>query len=85
MAKNYVSLTGPLLGIYFPVSDDWNEAQIRRALNTSRLKNLWCSVYPRKEVFSQIIAYGGQILPDNFINMLDYDSFEVEKAGKGEA
>ncbi len=74
----YASLMGPLLGVYYPLPFD-NERQNRVALNTSRLSKLWCSVYTRKEVEEQIEQFGGVMLPDEFANKLDYDSFAVEK------
>ena len=74
----YASLMGPLLGLYYPLPFD-NERQNRIALNTSRLKGLWCSVYTRKDVEDQIRQFGGMMLPDEFANKLDYDSFAVEK------
>lgn len=74
----YASLMGPLLGIYYPLPFD-NERQNRIVLNTSKLSKLWCSVYTRNEVEEQIKRFGGQMLPDEFANKLDYDSFAVEK------
>jgi hypothetical protein len=76
----YASLTGPLLGLYLPLPFD-NQIAARVALNTSRLKGLWCSVYTRPEVEQQIKEYGGVLLPARFAELLDYDAHEVRKAG----
>lgn len=73
----FASLTGPLLGVYYPLPfADENSA--RRALNSSGLKRLWCSVYTREQVAEQLDTYGGVQLPDTFARKLDYDSWEVE-------
>lgn len=68
MVKLYASLTGPLLGLYFPVGAD--EAAARRDLNESKLARLWCSVYPEKIVDEQIQRWGGVKLPDDFASRL---------------
>jgi hypothetical protein len=80
----YASLVGPLLGVYYPLPLQFNNAQCRAALNTSRLKNLWHSVYTAAEVQRQIAAYGGIALDAGFADKLDYDSHIVaEWAGVG--
>lgn len=82
--KLYASLVGPLLGMYYPLPADLNKAQCRAALNTSRLKSLWHSVYTREDVLEQIGKFGGQMLPDGLASHLDYDSHVVsEWAGVG--
>lgn len=72
----YASLTGPLLGLYYPLPFH-NEDECRRALNSSRLKSLWCSIYTQAEVAEQIAEYGGTIMPSEFAAKLDYDHHEV--------
>lgn len=84
MAKFYASLIGPLLGLYYPlpqVFDDSPERQ-RLAMNSSRLAKLWHSVYSSDEVDRQIKEFGGLKLPDEFARRLDYDHHAVfaEKA-----
>jgi hypothetical protein len=76
--RQYASLMGPLLGLYYPLPFE-SEYKNRIALNTSRLKSLWCSVYSREQVEVQVKQYGGIILPDNFARKLDYDSHAVEQ------
>lgn len=76
--KLYASLTGPLLGLYLPApAEIQTEDQFRVALNTSRLKNLWCSVYDKEQTNESIARWGGQILPDKFSRQLDYDHVKV--------
>lgn len=77
-SREYASLMGPLLGVYYPLPFE-SEGKNRIALNTSRLKGVWCSVYSREEVEMQIQQFGGVMLPDEFANRLDYDSFAVER------
>lgn len=61
----YASLIGPLFGLYYPLPPDLeNEELMRVALNTSRLKDLWCSIYTKEETERQIGKYGGLILPN---------------------
>jgi len=45
MNNYYVSLIGPLLGCFLEVEAN-NEIEVRLAMNHSKLKNLWCSIYP---------------------------------------
>lgn len=40
----YASLAGPLIGVFYPLPFE-NELANRFALNNSKLKDLWCSVY----------------------------------------
>lgn len=75
----YASLIGPLLGCYYPMPPDFNKAQCRAAMNSSRLKPLWMSIYPRNEVVEAIQKFGGLMLPDEFAARLDYDSEVVER------
>lgn len=72
----YASLIGPLLGIYYPLPFE-DEEKNRLALNTSRLKNLWCRVYSEEEVNRQIKSFGGIKLPVSQASNLDYDSAAV--------
>ncbi len=44
----YVSLTGPLLGCYLEVETD--ETRLRVALNSGKMKHLWCGIYQRADV-----------------------------------
>jgi hypothetical protein len=78
--KYYASLVGPLLGAYYPLPfEDENDNRV--ALNTSRLKSLWCSVYTYEQVIENVDRFGeGPILDDSFAEKLDYDSFVVEQA-----
>jgi hypothetical protein len=78
--KLYASLTGPLLGLYLPLPFD-NPIAARLALNTSKIKSLWCSVYTRAEAEQSIRDFGGQILPASMAKHLDYDAHELRKAG----
>lgn len=78
MARSYASSMGPLLGLYYPLPFD-NELQNRKALNTSRLSKVWCSVYSRDQVEEQIKQFGGLMLPDEFATKLDYDAFAVDE------
>lgn len=76
--KFYASLTGPLLGLYFPLPDDLQTRQQRGvALNSSKLAANWCSVYTKKEVAEQIAQFGGMKLPDEYARRLDYDHHQV--------
>lgn len=61
----YASLTGPLVGLYFPLPSK-SEEENRIALNQSKLQNLWCSIYTEKEVNEHIKKYGGQKLDAHF-------------------
>lgn len=79
--KYYASLTGPLLGVYFPLpidgAKDMREARIvgGTILNTSKLKPLWCAVYDSDEVDKQIEEFGMDSLklPDSYAGRIDYD------------
>jgi len=61
----YASLTGPLLGLYFPLPGD-DIAENKRLLNSSKLAKLWCSVYPEVEVNKAIKKFGGVKLDESF-------------------
>jgi hypothetical protein len=78
--KLYASLTGPLLGLYLPLPFE-NPIAARLALNTSKLKGLWCSVYTRAEAERCVRDHGGQMLPASMAKHLDYDTHELRKAG----
>ena len=47
--KMYASLTGPLLGVYFPLPEG-DESEQRELLNSSKLKNIWCAIYTEDHV-----------------------------------
>lgn len=75
MNTYYASLTGPLLGLYYPVKAD-DEMEARLMLNSSRLKSLWCETYSLQEANEQCAKWGGQIL--NLGTSLDYDAEYVK-------
>lgn len=77
--RHYASLTGPLIGMYFPLPAELETDDQRRvALSTSRLARLWCAVYDEAEVDRQIAEYRhGTKLPDDCARRLDYDAHEV--------
>jgi hypothetical protein len=76
--KFYASLTGPLLGLYYPLPDELETREQRGiAMNTSKLKSLWCSIYPEGEVDIQLLQFGGSKLPDECAGRLDYDYYAV--------
>ena len=83
----YASLTGPLLGLYFPLPDELVSHNARAcALNTSRLSRIWCSVYTREEALASVEKWGGSLLDDRYAARLDYDSYAVlQIAGQGDA
>jgi hypothetical protein len=64
----YASLTGPLIGLYYPIGDD--EGRGRLALNESKLEKLWCSVYTESQVDEQITQFGGMKLPANYVRRI---------------
>lgn len=68
----YASLTGPLLGLYFPIPTE-NKILARFMLNSSKLQKLWCSLYDEKETNILCSTYGGTKLPKEFMFKLDYD------------
>jgi len=72
----YASLIGPLNGIYYPLPFE-DDTKNRIALNTSRLKSLWCSIYNEEETNTCILKYGGFKLPEFYANELDYDTYVV--------
>ena len=74
----YASLTGPLLNIYYPLPFN-DHIKNRVALNESKLRSLWCSVYTEEEVDKYIRLYGGLKLHPSFAEKLDYDT-KVEQA-----
>lgn len=75
--RQYASLVGPLMDLYYPLPFD-DEILNRVALNSSRLKSLWCSVYTEDQVNKMVLQYGGTKLPDKFANNLDYNAYEVQ-------
>jgi len=76
--KFYASLVGPLLGVYCPLPAELDNMVLRRvALNSSRLKHLWCAVYTEEEVKRFVSQHDGVVLPDRYARMLDYDAHEV--------
>lgn len=83
--SHYASLIGPLIGLYYPKPPELDSMQFRLALNSSRLKSLWHSIYETKEVERQLLEYGGQMLPDKYAYRLDYDSHFVKTEGRERA
>lgn len=82
--KYYASLTGPLLGLYYPIPDELDNRLLQgAAMNSSKLKSLWHSIYPSEEVDRQIQEYGGMKLPDQFAQRLDYDLYKMAQLTKG--
>lgn len=80
--KLYASLIGPLLGMYYPMPAELDTVtKCCLALNTSKLKSLWSSVYSKRAAEAQIQQYGGLLLPDNLAAHLDYDTYTVEVQG----
>lgn len=75
---HYASLVGPLLGVYYPLPFQ-DESTNRIALNTSRIRGLWCAVYSLAEVEEQIVQWGGIMLGDEYARRLDYDSHVVSE------
>jgi hypothetical protein len=76
--RRYASLTGPLLGLYYPlpfVQEDANRA----ALNSSRLKSLWCDIYSAEQADELIKQFGGRKLENVYAQQLDYASAVVHK------
>jgi len=74
----YASLTGPLLGLYFPLPDELVSDNARAcALNTSKLSRLWCSIYTREAALAAIEEWGGSLLDDRHAAWLDYNSYAV--------
>lgn len=76
MSRQYASLIGPLLGVYYPLPFA-DEGKNRVALQTSRLKHLWCSVYTLEETQKQISEMGGIMLDESFVDKLDFNPHEV--------
>jgi len=75
MTKLYASLTGPLLGVFYPLPTD-DEILARRMLNSSKLKNLWCSVYTVQQIWNNTLKMrlpAPTYLDDSFAQKLDYD------------
>lgn len=79
MIKNYASLTGPLLGFYYPLPFDDHDVCVC-AMNTSRLASLWGGIYRSSDVDRLIQEFGGEKLPDRVAQLLDYDSHVVRMA-----
>ena len=83
-AQFYASLTGPLLGLYYPLPDDLeSDVERRVALNTSKLGRLWCQIYPRAEAERAMREHGGEMLPIEYARRLDYDSHAVHQVRRG--
>jgi hypothetical protein len=83
-ANLYASLTGPLLGLYFPMpADIVGENQFRAALASSKLAKLWCSIYTEEQVDESIAKWGGWKLPEKLASALDYDTFAVATEAAG--
>lgn len=84
-SSHYASLIGPLIGLYYPKPPELDTMQFRLALNSSRLKSLWHSIYDAAEVRRQLLEYGGQMLPIEYASRLDYDSHFVRTEGRERA
>lgn len=85
MNQRYASLVGPLLGLYYPLPNFIENAQLndiaqRTALYTSKLARLWCAIYDEGDVDVQIAEHGGYRLPSNCASQLDYDAYAVANA-----
>ena len=78
----YTSLTGPLLGLYYRLPQELgtDESVLRIALNSSKLRDLWCAIYTWDEVAANISQFGGQFI--DIPNQLDYDTCQVYEAMK---
>jgi hypothetical protein len=63
--RMYASLTGPLLGLYFPLPGQ-SETENRVMLNKSKLSKLWCSIYPESMVDKLIISSHGTKLDESY-------------------
>jgi hypothetical protein len=72
----YASLTGPLLGLYYPLPTDDKEVA-RVMLSTSSLKQLWCSIYTETEAQHCVAKYSGMLLPEEYAKRLDYHVLPV--------
>ncbi len=88
----YASLIGPMRGAYYPLPQLHGHtiearAEARRAaLTTSKLRNLWANIFTEEDVDRQIKEYGeGFKLPHLMAARLDYDSYQVQCAGRGVA
>ena len=66
--KCYASLIGPLLGIYYPIPicSLQHIDVVGILLSSTKLRSLWCSVYPTHEARRCVDNYGGLLLPDEF-------------------
>jgi hypothetical protein len=69
-----------MLGVYYPLPFE-DPDLCRVALNTSKLKSLWCSIYDEETVDQAMEQFGGVKLPEGFARKLDYDSHAVSQAG----
>jgi hypothetical protein len=79
--KLYASLVGPLQGLYHPLPPAENEREAHLMLNTSKLRELWCSVYTEEHVDANVVKWPHSVkLPDHFATYFDFDSFAVDKA-----
>ena len=65
------------MGLYYPLPEELDELQARRALNSSRLAHLWCSIYEEQHVDEQIAIYGGAKLDSSYARKLDYTHHET--------
>lgn len=75
----YTSLTGPLRGLYYRLPQELgtDESVLRIALNSSKLRDLWCAIYTWDEVAANISQFGGQIF--DIPHQLDYDYEAMKK------
>ena len=84
--KYYASLTGPFLGLYFPLPlrHDVTAHHARIAggamLNSdAKIQSAWCSIYDEAEVDRQITEFGGAKLPNAQAARLNFDWHVVHK------
>jgi len=64
----YVSLVGPLLGLYYPLPIPAS-VPIEKA-NAGRLRRLWCSLYTKESAQAAAEKYDGTLLPEAFAQRL---------------
>ena len=74
MPRYFVSLTGPLLGLYLDV-DAPSEDHLRLAMHHSKLKELWCAIY-NPEAFE---SYGAFTLHKVRFDRLPFDHHDYEQ------
>lgn len=66
----YASLTGPLIGLYFPLPYE-DEEENRVLLSESKLSKLWCAIYTEAQVNEMIKDHGGMKLGKRYaMNLL---------------